>query len=170
MAILSWGKCFITHATSVDGVPTSAWGGVDRPKEDTLRLNTEAGAEDTANKEGGEAVDSKQRKNRYVLEFDIFVKKGHLRPFSDEDGNIVGEHAFRISPEGENCEGIQIDRCTLRVEESYTTAEGKMLHYVARILRPAEGKTIKPWTDAKAIRMYIATDMRLLADGNMRLS
>ncbi len=170
MPILSWGKCFITHATSIDGVPTSAWGGVDIPKQDTTKLNTAAGAEDTARKEGGETVDAKLRKNTYQLEFDIFVKKGQLRPFSDDDGNIVGEHAFRISPEGENCEGIQIDRCTLRVEESYSTAEGKLLHYVAKILRPAEGKSIKPWTDAKSIRMYIATDMRLLGDGTMRLS
>lgn len=170
MAILSWGKCFLTHATSIDGVPTSAWGGVDIPKEGTTKLNTEAGAEDTATKEGGDTVDTKLRRNTYVLEFDIFVKKGQLRPFSDDDGNIVGEHAFRISPEGENCEGIQIDRCTLRVEESYTTAEGKMLHYVARVLRPAEGKSIKPYTDAKSVRMYVATEVRLLGDGTMRLS
>ena len=111
MAILSWGKCFITHATSIDGVPTSAWGGVDIPKEDTTRLNTAAGAEISANKEGGETVDAKQYRNTYQLEFDIFVKKGHQRPFADEDGNIVGEHAFRISPEGENCEGIQKPSC-----------------------------------------------------------
>lgn len=169
MAILSWGKCFITHATSVDGVPTAAWGGVDTPKEDTTKLNTAAGAETTANKEGGETVAARLAKNTYQLEFDIFVKKGRLRPFSDEDGNIVGEHAFRVSPQGENCEGIQIDRCSLRVEERYSTAEGKMLHYVARVLKPAEGKSIKPWNDAKSIRMYVATEVRLLSDGNMRL-
>ena len=42
---------------------------------------------------------------------------------------------------------MQIDRCTLRVEESYTAADGKMLHYVAKCLKPAAGKTVKPYTE-----------------------
>ena len=169
MAILSWGKCFITHATSVDGRPTDAWGGIDTPKEDTTKLNTTAGNETTARKEGGSVIDARNAKNTYQLEFDLFVKKGLPRPFGDEDGNIIGEHALRVSPEGENCEGIQIDRCTIRVEESYSTADGKILHYVCRILKPADGKSIKPYTDAKSVRMYIATEVRLLTDGTMRL-
>ena len=149
MAILSWGECLITHAISVDGYPASAWG--------------------LATREGGSAVDVRYNRSNYQLEFDIFVQKGKPRPFSDRDGNIVGEHAFRIMPEGEGCEGIQIDRCMLRVEESFSTSEGKLLHYVAKILRPAQGKSVKPWTGAKSIRMYEATKMRLLMDGYMRL-
>jgi hypothetical protein len=170
MQVLSWGECTITHAISVNGYPADAWGGVDTPKEDTTKLSTIAGGEHTANKEGGGTVDARLSRNGYQLEFDIFVKKGRQRPFSDDDGRIVGEHAFRIMPEGEGCEGIQIDRCQLRVEERYSTAEGKMLHYVARVLKPAEGKMVKPWTGAKYIRLYTATAMRLVADGNMRLS
>ena len=169
MAILSWGKCFITHAVSIDGVPTSAWGGLDIPKEDTTKLNTAAGSDINATREGGAVVDAKNVKNTYQLEFDLFVKKGRPRPFSDDDGNIVGEHALRVEPEGANCEGIQIDRCTLRVEESYSTADGKVLHYIARILRPAEGKSIKPYTGAKAIRMYESDAFRMLQSDYLRL-
>ncbi len=169
MAILSWGKCFITHAVSIDGVPTSAWGGLDTPKEGTTKLNTVSGNDSTATREGGSTVDARNGKNTYQLEFDLFVKRGYQRPFSDDDGNIVGEHAFRVEPEGANCEGIQIDRCTLRVEESYSTAEGKMLHYIARILRPAEGKSIKPYTGAKAIRMYVSDAFRMLQNETLRL-
>ena len=99
-----------------------------------------------ATEEGGEIVDSRTGKNTYLFEFDLFVKKGKERPFEDNDGIIAGEHAFRLTPEDEDCEGLQIDRSTVRVEESYSTADGKMLHYVVRCLKPATGKTVKPYT------------------------
>ena len=66
--------------------------------------------------------------------------------FEDNDGLIAGEHAFRITPEDEECEGAQIDRSVVRCDESYSTADGKMLHYVARCLKPKTGKTVKPYT------------------------
>ena len=95
---------------------------------------------------GGELVDVRYGKNTYTLEFDMFVKKGTERPFEDNDGLIAGEHAFRITPEDEECEGAQIDRSVVRCDESYSTADGKMLHYVARCLKPKTGKTVKPYT------------------------
>ena len=76
----------------------------------------------------------------------MFVKKGTERPFEDNDGLIAGEHAFRITPEDEECEGAQIDRSVVRCDESYSTADGKMLHYVSRCLKPKTGKTVKPYT------------------------
>ena len=149
MAILSWGKPKIQHKESVNGasVAGGTWTDIDTPKQDTTKVTPTAGNEVTANEEGGEVVDSRVGKNTYQFEFDIFVKKGQPRPFEDEDGFIKGEHAFRVIPEDDACEGMQIDRCTLRVEESYTAADGKMLHYVAKCLKPAAGKTVKPYTD-----------------------
>lgn len=149
MAILSWGKPKIQHKESVNGAPVAGgtWTDIDTPKQDTTKVTPTAGNEVTANEEGGEVVDSRVGKNTYQFEFDIFVKKGQPRPFEDEDGFIKGEHAFRVIPEDDACEGMQIDRCTLRVEESYTAADGKMLHYVAKCLKPAAGKTVKPYTD-----------------------
>lgn len=148
MAILSWGKPKIQHKESVNGAPVAGgtWTDIDTPKQDTTKVTPTAGNEVTANEEGGEVVDSRVGKNTYQFEFDIFVKKGQPRPFEDEDGFIKGEHAFRVIPEDDACEGMQIDRCTLRVEESYTAADGKMLHYVAKCLKPAAGKTVKPYT------------------------
>ena len=150
MAILSWGKPKIQHKESVNGAPVAsgAWEDIDTPKQDTTKVTPTAGNEVTANEEGGEVVDSRVGKNTYQFEFDIFVKKGQPRPFEDEDGFIKGEHAFRVIPEDDACEGMQIDRCTLRVEESYTAADGKMLHYVAKCLKPAAGKTVKPYTES----------------------
>lgn len=146
MSILSWGKCLIEHSTSTDGAPGTDWTAIDTPKEDTTKLTPSAGTEVNATEEGGEIVDSRTGKNTYLFEFDLFVKKGKERPFEDNDGIIAGEHAFRLTPEDEECEGLQIDRATVRVEESYSTADGKMLHYVVRCLKPKTGKTVKPYT------------------------
>lgn len=146
MSQLSWGKCAIEHATSTQGTPAGQWTAIDTPKEDTTKLTPTAGTEKTATEEGGELVDSRTGKNTYQFEFDLFVKKGGTRPFEDVDGVISGEHAFRVTPEDEECEGFQIDRSTVRCEESYSTADGKLLHYVAKVLKPATGKSVKPYT------------------------
>ncbi len=148
MSVLSWGKCSITTTPSTDGAPGSSatWTAIDTPKEDTTKLTATAGTEKTATEEGGEIVDVLFGKNSYELEFDIFVKKNGTRPFTGNDGIVSGEHAFRIAPADSTCEGIQIDRAVVRVEESYSTADGILLHYVAKCLKPASGNTIKAYT------------------------
>lgn len=146
MSVLSWGKCTLQTATSTSGAPGTTWTDIDTPKEDTTKLTATAGTEKTATEEGGDIVDVLYGKNTYQLEFDIFVKKGGTRPFTSDDGIISGEHAFRVIPADEACEGIQIDRSVVRVEESYSTADGILLHYVAKCLKPAEGNTVKPYT------------------------
>lgn len=146
MSVLSWGKPTLETSTSTNGKPAEAWKVLPTPKEDTLKLTPTAGTDTDATEEGGDLVDTRRGKNSYSLEFDLFVKKGEERPWEDNDGKIEGEHAFRITPEDETCEGIQIDRAKLSVEENYTTADGILLHYVARCLKPAAGKTVKPYT------------------------
>lgn len=146
MSILSWGKGTLETCESVGGVPASAnpaWKTIDTPKENTLKLTPTAGQEVTATEEGGDIVDSRTGKTTWVLEFDLFVKKGVERPWDDEDGIITGEHAFRYTPEDDTTEGFLIDRSTVKVEESYTTADGKLLHYTARVLKPKTGKSLK---------------------------
>lgn len=146
MSVLSWGKCTLQTATSTNGAPSTTWTDIDTPKEDTTKLTATAGTEKTATEEGGDIVDVLYGKNTYQLEFDLFVKKGGTRPFTGNDGIISGEHAFRVVPADDACEGIQIDRSVVRVEESYSTADGILLHYVAKCLKPAEGNTVKPYT------------------------
>lgn len=148
MSILSWGKPKIEYATSTGGeAGTSAvWTAFDTPKEDTTQLATTAGEEVTATEEGGAIVDTRYKKTTYQLEFDLFVKKGTERPFTDSDGVIAGEYAIRITPEDDTCEGIQIDRCVISVEESYTAADGKIMHFVCKCLKPKSGNTVKPYT------------------------
>lgn len=148
MAILSWGKGLLETTTSKDGAPegTPTWKAIDTPKEGTLKLNASAGTEVTATEEGGEIVDSRIGKTTYSLEFDLFVKKGVERPWEDTDGIIIGEHAFRFTPEDDTTEGFLIDRSSVHCEESYTAADGKILHYVTKCMKPKSGKTVKPYT------------------------
>ena len=146
MAVLSWGKYTLEHATSVAGAPSGDWTEIDTPREDSGKLTPTPGNEVNANEEGGGVVDSRRGKTTYTFDWYNFVKKGGTRPFVDDDGVVAGEHALRITPEDEACEGIQIDRCTISVEEEFTAADGKLLHYTAKCLKPASGKTVKPYT------------------------
>lgn len=147
MAILSWGKCRVLHALSISGAPAAnaEWNQWDTPKEDTTKVTPTKGTKKEAVEEGGDLVDVRYAKNKYALEFEIFVKKGVARPIEDIDGIIAGEHAFRIIPEDEECEGVQIDRCSGTVDESYSTADGKMLKYTFDVTKPVSGKMVKPY-------------------------
>ena len=145
MAVLSWGKCTIEKVTSQDGTPQLSWTPLDTPKQDSTQLIPKAGNETTATEEGGDIVDVRFDKTTYEFVFDIFVKKKKERPFNDVDGVVAGEFAFRLTPEDEECDGIQIDRAKVRVEESYKSAEGIMLHHVCKCLKPASGNTVKPY-------------------------
>lgn len=146
MSVLSWGKYTLEHATSTDGAPGSEWTKIDTPREGSGTLTPTQGTEVNATEEGGDVVDSRRSKTTYAFDWYNFVKKGTPRPFTDDDGIIAGEHALRITPEDEACEGIQIDRCTITVQEEFTAADGKLLHYTAKCLKPKEGKTVKPYT------------------------
>lgn len=146
MAVLSWGKPRIQKCASVAGVPDGNWVDLDTPKQDTTKLNTTAGQEVTANEEGGDVVDVRAGKNTYSLEFDQFVKKGVARDFEDEDGLVPGEFAIRLIPEDEATEGLLIERATIRVEENYSATDGKLRHVVVKAIKPAAGKTLKPYT------------------------
>lgn len=145
MAILSWGKPTIEFCPSVGGNPDGSWKKTATPKEDTTKLSQNPGEEKTATEEGGEVVDSRVGKSAFTFEFDHFVKKGEEPFVEDEDGVIAGEFAFRLTPEDEGGKGFLIERATLRCEQTYSSAEGILLHYVAKALKPATGKIIKPY-------------------------
>lgn len=144
--ILSWGKCKI-EKTSSPASDSSVWDELDTPKEGTTKLTATAGQEKTAIAEGGEIVDVKYNRNTYLLEFDLFVKKGSTAPFTDDDGVVSGEFTFRVSPvDDPSCPGILIDRASVRVDESYSSEDGILLHHACQCLRPASGNTIKAYT------------------------
>lgn len=148
MSILSWGKGTLETTPSKDGAPdaSATWAEIDTPKQDTLKLTPTAGTETTAQEEGGDVVDSRVGKTTYVLEWDNFVKKDVKLPFDDTDGVITGEHAFRFTPEDTTTEGFLIERAIVSAQVNYSSADGKIVHYSAKCLKPKSGKTVKPYT------------------------
>ena len=133
MAELSWGRCVVSYAKSESGAPTGEWKSFDVPKLDSTTLSTTAGDETLAQEEGGGVVDAKYARNSYELVFDLFVKKGGTQPFA----------ALRVVPEDPLAPGLQIDRCVLRKELNFSSADGITYHYVVKCLRPASGPTVK---------------------------
>lgn len=143
MAVLSWGKCTISYAKSVDGAPSEDWTSFDVPKLDSTTLSTTAGDETLAQEEGGGIVDAKYTRNTYEFSFDLFVKKDKKVPFEDDDGAVEGEWALRVVPEDPDAYGLQIDRCKVRKELNFTSADGITYHYVVKCLKPKAGQTVK---------------------------
>lgn len=142
MAVLSWGKPKIEKAVSTDGTP-GTWTAMDTPKQDTTKLTGSAGSETTAIEEGGAIVDVKYEKTTYTLEMEFFMKKGGTAPFEDEDGVVVGNYAFRITPEDASCYGVQIDNASVRSETSYSSSDGIIVKVTAKALKPKTGKMVK---------------------------
>lgn len=148
MSVLSWGKCKIQTTPSVDGAPgaSAEWKDIDTPKEDTTQLTTTQGDKVEATEEGGAVVDTRYKANTAELAFDLFVKKGGTAPFTDTDGAVSGEHAFRVIPEDKDCQGIQIDRGSVNVQIAYTAADGITLHHVVSVMKPKTGNMVKLYT------------------------
>ncbi len=143
MGVLSWGKCTLSYTESKDGAPGTTWKSFEVPKLDSTTLSTSAGDETLAQEEGGGIVDAKYTRNTYEFTFDLFVKKGGTQPFTDDDGTVAGEWALRVVPEDPECYGLQIDRCVIRKELNFSTADGITYHYVVKCLKPASGQTVK---------------------------
>lgn len=151
MAVLSWGKPKVEVAVSVDGAPgtSAAWKEFPAIKEDSAKLTTTKGTKKEATEEGGDVIDSRYGKNKYLFELEVFVKKGDdTKIIEDEDGIVVDNYAVRVTPEDDECEGFIIENSTVSVEESWSSADGKMLKYSFEAKKPKTGKTLKPYTKA----------------------
>lgn len=150
MSVLSWGKPTVEFTKSVNGAPatepSASWTAFPEIKEDTAKLTTTEGTKKEATEEGGDVVDTRRGKNKYVFELEIFVKKGDEKPIEDEDGVIVDNYAVRLTPEDEECEGFLIENATVSVTESWSSADGKLWKYTFDAKKPKTGKTLKPYT------------------------
>lgn len=144
--ILALGKCVIETAPCVDGAPAANgnWKALKTPKDGTTKLSQNAGSTTDILEEGGGLVDTRTAAPTGTLEWDEFVKKDGQADFEDVNGQVDGEHAFRVySEEDENCPGVLIERSSVTVTVSFSTAEGVMRHHVARILKPKTGNMVK---------------------------
>jgi hypothetical protein len=147
MAILSWGKPKVEFTQSTNGAPGTGatWSEFPEIKENTAKLTPTKGTKVEATEEGGDTVDVRYSKNKSTFECEMFVKKGDARPIADEDGVVIEKYAVRLTPEDDETEGFLIENSTVSVEETWTSADGKMLKYTFDALKPATGRLVKPY-------------------------
>lgn len=145
MAVLTWGIGSFEHKDSVGGAPKAegAWDKIDIPTQDSLKVETKEGETIEAKDEAGNVVDSRTTPSSYEITFDLFVKKGVALPFTDKNGIIDGEHAFRYIPEDPTCEGWQADRTTVSSTILFSTKEGAKYRYKVKVLKPKTGNAFK---------------------------
>ncbi|MGL5913355.1 MAG: hypothetical protein ACRCZB_04255 [Bacteroidales bacterium] len=144
---LNWGKPKIEISESLDGAPVGEWKEVPIVKEGTAILTTTKGNKTDAKGEGGELVDVRYEKNAFSFAFDIFSPTGDNRPVEDEDGIVAKEYAIRITPENKTLAGFILDRCSVSVEDNWSSAEGTIVKYTFDALLPKEGKMLKKYVE-----------------------
>nr|DAM89928.1 MAG TPA: hypothetical protein [Caudoviricetes sp.] len=145
MAVLAWNYGKFETAESEGGEPKAAspWTKIDVPKKDSLKVDPKEGETKEALDEQGNIVDSKTTPATYEITWEMFVKKGVEPPFDGEDGVIAGEHAFRFTPDDPACKGWRVDRATVSAAISFSTSEGTLYKYKAKVLKPKAGKAFK---------------------------
>lgn len=148
MSKLSWGKPTVEFTKTENGAPAAAavWAAFPEIKEGTAKLTPTKGNKIEAIEEGGDLVDARYGKSKYAFELEVFVKKGEERPIEDQNGIVADNYAIRLTPEDEACEGFMMDNAIVSVDESWSSADGKMLKYTFEGLKPATGKVLKPYT------------------------
>lgn len=147
MATLSWGKPTVETVKLINGeIPTEAvWIKFPEIKTGTAKLTTTKGNKVEAIAEGGEIVDVRYEKNKYLFECEIFVQKGLTKPIQDDDGIISDAYAIRLTPEDETTEGFIIKNTSVACEENWTAADGKIWKYTFDGLKPKSGKIVEPY-------------------------
>lgn len=145
MSVLAWNYGKLETVESEGGEPKAAsqWTQIDVPKKDSLKVEPKEGETKEALDEQGNIVDSKTTPATYEITWEMFVKKGVEPPFDGADGVIAGEHAFRFTPDDPTCKGWRVDRATVSATISFSTSEGTLYKYKAKVLKPKTGKAFK---------------------------
>ena len=148
--ILTWGKPKLEIVALVNGaIPSNpVWTEITTPKEDSTKLATTKGTKKEAKLEGGAIKDKKYSKSSYALEFVISLGKNEEKPIEDADGVIVDNYAIRLTPEDDTLSGYIIEKASVSVEETWSSADGSELKYTFDALQPAAGNQLKPYTKA----------------------
>lgn len=146
MAVITWGKPLVEIGVTADGATATTFTPLPDIKEDTAKLTTEKGAKQEAIAEGGERVDVRYKKNKYIFECELFQKRGDEKPIEDEDGIILGNYSVRLTPEDDTLQGWLMDKTSVSVEETWSSADGTLWKYTFEGIKPKTGKVLKPYT------------------------
>lgn len=143
MAVIGWGKPRIFYKDLDADSP--AWAEMPTPVEDSTSLETTKGDKQEAKIEGGENEDVKYGKNTYALTFNIRAAKGRKRPISDDDGVVAHNYAIAVQPEDPEVQGFCMEKTTVSVEDTFTSADGGVWAYTFDALKPSADKKQIVW-------------------------
>lgn len=135
---IGWGKPTI----KVKKVGGASFSELPTPVDGSTSLATTQGEKMEAKIEGGDNEAVKYKANTYELSFQIRdapEKAEKLSVISDVDGVVKEEFAVQVIPENEDAIGVQIDRASVNVQTSYSSADGVVRTYTFSALKPSDG-------------------------------
>lgn len=150
MAIIGWGKYKAEFSKLDSAGAVSSWTEFGVIKEGTGLLTSEEGTKLEAPGEGGEMVAVKYQKATPVWNHTLYIKKGDVAPINDNDGQVEGEYAFRITPEDPTVEGVYMPRCSVYITYAFGSAMGKEANYRFTGLKPTTGNMLQSYWAAIA--------------------
>ena len=151
--VTAWGKCVITSgATGADDAMGAVLTNVGIIKEDSTKLELEAGDVKELYGEGHELVDQRQLEGKFKLSFTIIkaslTEIAKLYGITLADGakelpivsSVINEkRSYVVTPELEGAIGAKLPKCTTQINPIMQTAEGWTLEVIATGLKPADG-------------------------------
>lgn len=143
MAVIGWGKPRVFIKDLDASAPK--WEELPTPVEDSTQLTTTKGDKQEAKIEGGENEDVKYGKNTYALALNIRAAKGRKRPVSDREGVVAHNYAVVVQPEDTEVQGFCMEKTTVSVEDTFTSADGGVWAYTFDALKAAADKKQIQW-------------------------
>ena len=148
MSILSWGKPKVEVAPYVNGAlpSTPSWSELSEIQQGTAQLETEQGEKTEALEEGGGVVDVRYGASKYTFTLSLFIKKGLTKPIADNDGVVTNNYAVRLTPEDTAAHGFILPKCSVSLQETWSSADGGLWTYTFSALKPSTGQTLQAYS------------------------
>lgn len=148
---VTWGKPLVEYGkTAEDDAAPAAFKQMPVIEEGTALLTTVKGSANELYGEGHELIARKMQKSYRQFAMSVFIPSGEEDPIPDDDGVINDEYCVRMTPEDDTLEGFIMRKCSVEVEEEWSSAKGRQLKYIFSSLKPKTGKMIERYTKAVA--------------------
>lgn len=141
MSNLSWGKPRI-FVKDLDAESPS-WKELNTPVEDSTELQSAKGDKLEAPIEGGENEEVKYKDSKHTVAYNIRKFKGREVPIPNKNGVAPHHFAFCLQPEDPTNIGFLIEKTSVSVDDTFTTADGAIWAIEHEALAAAQGNTVK---------------------------
>jgi hypothetical protein len=146
---VTWGKPLVEYGkTAEEDAAPADFKQMPVIEENTALLTTVKGSANELYGEGHELIARKMQKSYKQFAMSVFIPSGVEDPIPDDDGVINDEYCVRMTPEDDTLEGFIMRKCSVEVEEEWSSAKGRQLKYIFSSLKPKTGKMIEKYTKA----------------------